>query len=194
MFMPFWNKTFRLNHKRTMTVDIPRQLIIDNILDFEHVNFVHKKCFAYSRVVAKTEHTTLLEYGVRHIPGWPLVTHYVMYHQYFPPDRIVHYSKPLRGRHWTKSVMYLKDISDESGPKTYYESTHEGLFPIFLKPFTKWMLKLADYWADIVWKEDSALLRRRQKILASGFKDGPLCGKWVFEDGTSHFKFIGSAD
>jgi hypothetical protein len=85
--------------------------------------------------------------------------------------------------------MELKDIETETGTQTHYESVHEGDLPIFLYPFRKLLLKLADWWGGIVWSEDEAILRRRMQLLDRGFKDGQFCGYWKFEHGTTHFQF-----
>jgi len=187
--MSWFNKTFRFVHRTERVLDIPKEIIMENILDFEHVNYVHKRCFAYNRVVAKHGNTTLLEYGVRHIPGIPIVTDYIMFHEYHPPNKVVHYAKPVKSRRWTRNRMELKDVETETGTRTYYESVHEGDLPVFLYPFRKLLLKLADWWGGIVWSEDEAILQRRMQVLDRGFKDGQFCGYWKFEDGTSRFQF-----
>ena len=162
---------------------------MENILDFEHVNYVHRRCFAYNRVIARHGDTTLLEYGVRHIPRLPFVTHYVMFHEYHPPNKVIHYAKPQGARRWTRNRMELRDVETENGPATLYESVHEAELPIYLYPFRRWLLKLADWWGGIVWAEDEAILRRRIVMLRRGFKDGQFCGYWRYDRGSAHFVF-----
>ena len=91
-------------HKVVRNVDIPPEVIMENICDFEHVGFVHKKCFAYNKIIKRHQNITILEYGVRHIPFLPfLVTRYFMIHEKISPLKVVHQSKSFRGGGWIRS-------------------------------------------------------------------------------------------
>ena len=55
--------------------------------------------------------------------------------------------------------------------------------PIILYPFKKLILKIVDSWSDILWFEDTEIMKQRLKVLSNGFKDGFHCGKWILKEG-----------
>ena len=176
-------------HKVVRNVDIPPEVIMENICDFEHVGFVHKKCFAYNKIIKRHQNITILEYGVRHIPFLPfLVTRYFMIHEKISPLKVVHQSKSFRGGGWIRSSMTLseKNINGERG--STYTSTHEIYQPVIYRPFEKLIIAIATYWSNIVWREDYEICKKRYLLKKNGFKDGPSCGKWVEEFGQINFE------
>ena len=54
--------------------------------------------------------------------------------------------------------------------------------PIILYPFKKLILKIVDSWSDILWFEDTEIMKQRLKVLSNGFKDGFHCGKWILKE------------
>ena len=43
-------KEFKFSHKNIKNINIPMELVIENYRDFEHVSYVHKRCFKYSNM------------------------------------------------------------------------------------------------------------------------------------------------
>ena len=78
---------------------------------------------------------------------------------------------------------------EEKNGKTLVHHKHELIIPFFLIPFKNILLKLVDRWSDILWEEDSEIMKIRYNRLQKGFKDGSHCGKWVFKDGKATFEF-----
>ena len=182
-------KKYLFTHKVVREVDVPPEFIMDNICDFEHVGFVHKRCFAYNRVIKKRGSITVLEYGVKHLPLLPfLVTHYLMIHERVSPLEVTHYAKNQRGGAWIKSRMFLgeKNVGGKRG--SVYTSTHERLLPVFFRPFEKVLIMIANYWGNIVWMEDYEICKKRFLLKESGFRDGPSCGRWVESPGEINYE------
>jgi hypothetical protein len=175
----FFSK-FLFVHTVEREVDLPPELIMENICDFEHVGFVHKKCFSYNKVIKRCGSVTVLEYGVRHIPFLPFfVTHYFMIHERISPFEVTHLAKNKSGGPWIRSRMLLSERNVNGRKGSLYISTHESLLPFFYKPFKKILIIISNYWGNIVWQEDYEICRKRLLLKEMGFSDGPLCGAWV---------------
>ena len=180
---------FNFHFEDTRTIHVPKKFVMENIVDFDHVNYVHKRCYAYCRVIARARGVTLVEYGVRHIPGFPLVTHYTMHHEYHPPDTVIHYARAGGKGPWTKSMMHVSDIETEAGPATLYRHTYDRMLPIWMKPFQPLMTRLIKWWTGILWEEDRSVVERRYKMSKAGFQDSARCADWVYEHGTGAYRF-----
>ena len=95
------------------------------------------------------------------------------------------YQKKKNSNYHIKSQV---DFKEENG-KTFVTHQHELIIPFFLKPFKKILLKLVDRWSDILWEEDTEIMKIRYDQLKKGFKDGSHCGKWVLKNGKAIFEF-----
>ena len=187
--MSWLTATFEFRHEDTRTIHVPKALIIENILDFDHVNYVHRRCYAYCRVVARWHGATLLEYGVRHIPWLPFVTHYTMFHEYHAPDTVVHFARPNGRGPWTTSTMHVSESIGPNGPVTTSRHSYTRILPVWMKPFTPLLHRLVRAWSGILWEEDRAIVERRDKMLRAGFQDSAACARWVHEQGTGAYRF-----
>ena len=49
-------------------------------------------------------------------------------------------------------------------------------------------------WSDILWEEDSEIMKDRYEVIKKGFTDGLHCGKWTFKDGKTKFVFNENKD
>ena len=56
---------YNFHHSYINTIAAPRPVVLWNILDFSHVNWVHRRTYKYCKVLARSNQTTFLEYGVR---------------------------------------------------------------------------------------------------------------------------------
>jgi hypothetical protein len=153
-------------------------------LDFDHVNYVHKKCYAYCRLIARHRGVSLLEYGVYHIPGIPWVTHYTLYHVFQPPDTVEHFARTGGRGPWTKSIMRVADLPTAQGPATQYDHSYRRLLPLWMKPFQSVLRWWITRWVDILWEEDRSIVERRHHLVQAGFRDSDACAEWVYEQGT----------
>ena len=178
-------KKFEYIHKNIRFINLPIEIVIENYCDFEHVNYVHKKCYKYTNVIKRAKNITLLEYGVYHIPPIPISTNYIMLHEFIPPNKIVHISRRNNSREFVKGEILFE--SKNGG--TQVTQSHKGSLPFFFKPFTKILNYLLDRWSNILWKEDSDIMFDRDSFIKSGNKDGSHCGKWVLIDGKPQWKF-----
>jgi len=156
LFKPYYFK-----HEVRRITDIPVKILMDNICDFEHVSFVHKKCFKYNTVIKRVGNVTILEYGVRHLPLISfLVTNYFLIHQKISINKVIHKSKKIGTRNWVTSEITIEEYEENGILKTLYKSSHESFLPFYLKPFNFFILKIANHWSDIVWHEDYEICAR----------------------------------
>jgi hypothetical protein len=169
-----------INHEKTREIDIPKNIVFENFLDLDHINFVHKKCYKYCNLVKRTKNYMLLDVGVYHIPGIPFVSHYTMFHEVVSQNKIIHFSKRKNSSKYVKSEVNFIELSED---KTKIVHKHSFYLPIIFYPFRNIILKIVDKWSNILWLEDSKIMKQRLKVLSVGFKDGFHCGKWILDDG-----------
>ncbi len=175
----------KLLHEKKREIEIPMSIVIENFCDLDHVNFVHKRCYKYCNIVRKRKNIMYLDVGVLPVPPLPFTQHYTMFHEFIPPNKIVHFSKKKNSNYHIKSQVNF----EEKNGKTLVHHKHELIIPFFLIPFKNILLKLVDRWSDILWEEDSEIMKIRYNRLQKGFKDGSHCGKWVLKDGKATFEF-----
>ena len=182
-------------HTVEREIDIPSWIVIENHLDLDHIPHVHKRCYKYASIITRYQrkdgyHVMLLELGAKPFTPLPLVINYTMFHQFIPPNKIIHYSKPKNSKRWTKCEITFYKKGDG---KTVEIHNHILNLPIIFFPFKKWIIKIIRRWSDILWEEDSQIMRDRHEAVSKGFKDGLHCGKWTFKDGKTKFVFDDSA-
>lgn len=175
----------KLLHEKKREINLPMEIVIENFCDLDHVNYVHKRCYKYCNIVRKKENIMFLDVGVYPIPPLPIAQHYTMFHEFIPPNKIIHYSKKKNSNKYVKSQV----IFEEKSGVTTFTHKHQLEVPFYLYPFKKMIIKLVDRWSDILWEEDSEIMKIRYAQLKNGFKDGAHCGKWVLKDGKPFFEF-----
>ena len=167
-------------HQKIREINIPKNIVFENFLDLDHINFVHKKCYKYCNLVKRSKNYMLLDVGVFHFPGLPFVSHYTMFHEVISPNKIIHFLKEEIQQKYVKSEVNFVELSEN---KTKIIHKHNFNLPIILYPFKKLILKIVDSWSDILWFEDTEIMKQRLKVLSNGFKDGFHCGKWILKEG-----------
>lgn len=180
--------TFKFRFEETRVIHVPKAFVMENILDFDHVNYVHRRCYAYCRVIARRHAVALLEYGVRHLPGLPFVTHYTMHHEYHAPDTVVHYARAGGRGPWVKSIMRVADLQTADGPATEYHHVYERELPMWMQPFHGLLVRCIKRWTNILWEEDASIVERRFRLAQGGFQSRAACSEWVFEHGTGSYR------
>jgi len=170
-------------NKRKVSVDI--KLVIENYCDFDHVNYVHKRCYNYCKVIRRQGNTTFLEYGVYHIPPIPIIHHYEMEHKFISPNRIIYTSN----RKGSKDKVIGEIYFEQKGNETEIIQIHNFSLPMILKPFEFFIKILLNRWSQILWDEDSEMMENRKNFIENGYKDGFHCGRWVNENGNIFWKF-----
>ena len=175
----------KIIHEKKREINLPMNIVIENFCDLDHVNFVHKRCYKYCNIVRKRKNIMYLDVGVYPIPPLPFVLHYTMFHEFIEPNKIVHFSKKRNSNYHVRSQV---DFKEENG-KTHIHHKHELVIPFFLLPFKQFIIKLIDRWSDILWSEDSEIMKIRNEQVKKGFKDGSHCGKWILKDGRAKFEF-----
>lgn len=149
---------------------VPKGIVLWNLLDFAHVNWMHRRNYAFCRVLGESPSETILEYGVRYLffLGLPFHRTHTMSHFYLPPGVVVHSS--TAGKTRTFVTMHLVEIEGQTTVRHEYTVFLPRLAGP-LKPLLRIYFKL---WSAQLWKEDLAMLERRHKVLRAGFKDHPV--------------------
>lgn len=176
----------KIKHEIIREINAPKEIVFENFLDLDHINFVHKRCYKYCNIVKKTKNYMLLDVGVYHLPPLPIVTHYTMFHEIISKDKIIHLSKRKNSSKYVKSEIYFSEISSGT---TKIIHKHDFNLPIILFPLKNIILKLIDRWSNILWQEDSEIMSQRQSLSKEGFKDGFHCGKWEIVDGKPQWQY-----
>lgn len=154
---------------------VTKEVILWNLLDFGHVNFVHKTSYKYCKLIARSGNVSLVEFGANQLltNKIPLVVKHLMWHQFVPPNRVVHVSKSGFS-HYSKVVMEVEQLERDGKPLSILKHSFYFRLPWFALPF-KWVLiKYLERWNAILWAEDYEMCVRRQEVLDSGFKDSPM--------------------
>ena len=42
-------------HEKVREIELPKDIVLENFLDLDHINFVHKKCYKYCNLVKRTK-------------------------------------------------------------------------------------------------------------------------------------------
>jgi len=162
------------NYKRTVVqrATVPPPIVIWNLIDFAHVNWVHRKTYNHCKILAQRGNVHLLEYGVKQFFFLKLnfSLKYLMWHEYVRPNIVRHISRSPWGS-YSRVEVVVNEI--KVGNETHSEIHHTFYMnaPKFLHRFVDYYI---DKWSDILWEEDGSMLMRRKKILETGFRDHPV--------------------
>jgi len=162
-------------HRVEQEAPVPAAIVIWNMIDFAHVNFVHRKLYHHCKVLAASGKVHLIEYGVNQffflrLPVW---FRHLMWHEFVPPRTVRHISKAPWGG-YTKVEVTLVEFVKEGKTHTRLDHAFYLNLPLMLKPLSFLFARYINVWSSILWNEDSTMLLRRQKVLDAGFKDHPL--------------------
>jgi hypothetical protein len=165
---------YNFKHTIVNVAPVPRPIVLWNVLDFSHVNWVHKRNYKYCKVLAESNLTTMLEYGVRTLffLKLPFSSPVLMWHQYVPPGVVRHLSRSPWGT-YTQVEMVLEESQTPQGAETKVTHHYATHLPFFLLPFKKLFIWYLEAWSERLWAEDCGMLVRRHRVLRTGFKDHP---------------------
>lgn len=165
------------NFEHTVIAEAPvrASIVLWNLIDFAHVNWVHRRTYKYCKVLAETGRVSLLEYGVKHFffLGLPLSFPVMMWHEYTPPHRVQHLSRSPWGS-YTRVEIRLEEFEKDNKIHTRVIHSYSTNLPWFLSSLKGLFRRYIELWAARLWEEDYGMMARRQKVLASGFRDHPL--------------------
>ena len=176
-------KKYKYSFKLEKIVEIPSEIIFQNICDFEHVGFVHKRCFAYNRLLGRHGNFSYLEYGCKFFTPLPYISHFVMKHEIVSKNHIRHFSKSPGEKYWTESNHYIEDLKINNKTLTKYTMTKTKFMPFYIKYFSKLIDLIIKRWSNILWEEDYKICKRQLKLKSQGFKNQNICGEWIMKDG-----------
>jgi hypothetical protein len=163
---------YNFHHSYENTIAAARPLVLWNILDFSHVNWVHRRNYSYCKVLAETQRTHFLEYGVRgfFFLGLPFSSPVLMWHEFVPPNVVRHLSRSPWGG-YTKTEMILDESEVDGQLQTRMTHNYSTRLPAFLLPVKGLFALYLNAWSRVLWDEDAAMILRRQQVLRNGFRD-----------------------
>lgn len=169
--MSYYNYT----HTEHQEAPVSKDVVIWNFLDFPHAPIVHKRSYKYCKILAKYGPVTFVEFGANNglTRFLPITIKHLMWHQFIPPDTILHLSKSSFGT-YLKVVAKVTEFKRDDQVYTKITHTFNMHIPFFLLPFKSIITRYLKRWSKILWEEDLAMCLRRQKVLDAGFKDSPL--------------------
>ena len=163
---------YNFHHSYVNTIAAPRPLVLWNILDFSHVNFVHRRTYKYCKVLAESNRTHFLEYGVRgfFFLGLPMSRPVLMWHEFVPPGVVRHLSRSPWGG-YTKTEMVMDEFEVDGQVHTRMTHNYSSRLPALLLPLKGLFTWYLNAWSTVLWDEDAAMILRRKRVLGNGFRD-----------------------
>ena len=169
------DKAYNFTHTIVQTVPVSASIVMWNLIDFAHVNWVHRKTYKYCKLLAKTGSVYLMEYGVKQF--FPLRLSFsfstLMWHEYISPFKIQHLSCTPWGT-YNRVEVHLEEFEERGQTHTRLTHIYHMALPKLLYPLKGFLRRYIEWWSEILWSEDSPMLIRRQRVLEAGFHDHPL--------------------
>jgi hypothetical protein len=158
-------KPFTLTAQFQAEMDCPKEVVMWNYYDHEHLVGTHYKLYDKARVLAERDNWSLV-FRSKRMPLLPFYTSGIGF-QYMDGNVMKSFHKDSIG-FMLEMEADFKDLPNErcSVTVTYRINTHPifKLFdPLFKRLFKKW------FWAT--WEEDAPMRLRRWKVHKLGFKD-----------------------
>lgn len=147
-------------------MDVPREVVVWNYYDHEHVVGTHYKYYNHFKIIAEDQ-------------GWCLVERF-----YKLP--IIHLRTSSIGFMWRENENLIRSIQfgklgsslnqelhiDDIGKEACrVTSVYEMKVPFFMKPLEPLFKRVTKRWFDATWEEDAPMRIRRWKIWKLGFRD-----------------------
>ena len=166
------NDEYNFRHTVVQRAPVPPEIVIWNMIDFAHVNWVHRKTYNHCKILAQRGNVHLLEYGVKQFffLRLPISFKYLMWHEYVRPNIVRHISRSPWGS-YSRVEVVVNEISVGNEIHSEIHHTFYMNAPRFLH---RVILAYVGKWSEILWEEDGAMLLRRQKVLQAGFDDHPV--------------------
>lgn len=168
------NKDYNFYHLIIQEAPVQRSIVLWNLIDFAHVNWMHRSVYHHCKILAVSNLIHLVEFGVNQFffLKLPIYFKYLMWHEVKPPGTVQHLSiSPWGG--YTKVEVHLEEFERDGVKHTRLSHHFFCQIPFFLLPFKTLLQKYIEKWSAILWKEDMSMLLRRKQVLDTGFKDHP---------------------
>jgi hypothetical protein len=158
-------KPYTLMAQFSAEMDCPKEIVMWNYYDHEHLVGTHFKLYNRARVLAERDNWSLVLRSKR-MPLLPFYSSGIGF-QYMDGSTMRSYHKDSIG-FMLETEIQFRDLPEErcSVTVTYRIDTHpvfKILEPVFRKLFKRW------FWAT--WEEDAPMRLRRWKVHKLGFKD-----------------------
>ena len=158
-------KPCTLTLKCEKEMDCPKEVVMWNYYDHEHLVGTHFKLYYKARVLAERDDWALV-YREPKIPGIP-ISNSGLALQYMEGDVMKTFHKDWLG-FLLEMEVHFKDLpNDRSLITVIYKMNVPSLFKIF-EPIFKWAFR---NWFEAAWIEDEPMRLRRWKVYKLGFKD-----------------------
>ena len=158
-------KTFTLTAQFRAEMDCPKEVVMWNYYDHEHLVGTHYKLYNRAKVLAERDDWSLVERSKR-MPFLPFYSSGIGY-QYMDGNTMKSFHKDSIGFMLQMEALF-EDLPDDrcAVTVTYRIDTHP-----FLKLFEGYFKKLFKGWFWATWEEDAPMRLRRWKVHKLGFKD-----------------------
>ncbi|MBI4245376.1 MAG: hypothetical protein HY606_14905 [Planctomycetes bacterium] len=159
-------KKIALSLKCEREMDCPRDVIIWNYYDHEHLTGTHYKYYNKARVLAEKNDWALV-YRSKKMPFLPFFSSGIGF-QYMVNENVMRtYHKDSVGFLLQMEAHFKELPNDRCLVTVYYKIETHPIFKIF-EPLFK---RLFRSWFDATWDEDAPMRLRRWKTYKLGFKD-----------------------
>lgn len=158
-------KTYTMRLQCVGEMDCPKEVVIWNYFDHEHLVGTHHTYYNKARILAERDDWALVyREGNMPILGIPISG---MGFQYMDGNCMKTFHKDSIG-FLLEQETYFEDLPNERSKVTVIYKINVPAFLKFLEPLFKWFFTS---WFHNVWKEDAPMRLRRWKVHKLGFKD-----------------------
>ena len=158
-------KQVTLSLKCQREMDCPKEIVMWNYYDHEHLIGTHYKLYDRARVLAERDDWALV-YRSKKMPLLPFYTGGLAL-QYMEGNTMKTFHQESNGFLLEMEVLFEDLPSNRSRMTAIYKMNVHPIFKIF-EPIFKILFKK---WFDATWEEDAPMRLRRWKVHQLGFKD-----------------------
>ena len=155
-----------LYSESTREMDCPREVVIWNYFDHEHVVGTHYKNYNHVRVLAEEDGWCLVDRAYK-LPIINLKTSSVGFMQLVDPHHIKSYQMGTMGLLLDQDI-YFEDLPNG---RCRVKGTYRLEVPNALRFLQPLWARITKRWFDLTWDEDAPMRLRRWKVWKLGFRD-----------------------
>lgn len=149
----------------TQEMDCPKDVVIWNYYDHEHLLGTHYKYYLEARILAEKKDWALL-YRKMKMPFLPF-SNSTLALQYMDGDVMKVFHRDIMGFLLEMEVHFFDLPNDRSSIKVIYKIACHPFFKLFEKYFQK----VFTAWYEGTWREDEPMRLRRWRVHKLGFQD-----------------------
>ena len=147
-------------------MDCPKEVVMWNYYDHEHLLGTHRKYYNRARILAE-RHDWALVFRSKKMPFLPIYTSGIGFQYMAKPDVMVTFHKDSWGFLLEQETRFFDLPNNRCRVEVTYRITTHSVFKMFAPIFQK----LFQSWFEEVWAEDAPMRLRRWKVYQLGFQD-----------------------